>query len=212
VTSKIDNVEAWKNLLGFGEQILTQPPRTGKRHNLTATIKKRIINKTDQQAVTHNIPCHKKANPESQLAAAVSAKVEEGNLRAALRILCSEDKPADASDDTFHKLVERHPTPANDRTPFTEPNQSAAIQVTTSEVAHAIRTFPAGSSGGPDGIKPQHIQDLLNCREESNELLHEITLLINLLLEGKGGDNITPILYGGKLIALEKKTGGGSDR
>ena len=25
----------------------------------------------------------------------------------------------------------------------------------------ALRTFPLGSSGGPDGITPQHVRDLL---------------------------------------------------
>ena len=35
------------------------------------------------------------------------------------------------------------------------------MQVYKEDVMKALRTFPLGSSGGPDGITPQHIMDLL---------------------------------------------------
>jgi hypothetical protein len=72
----------------------------------------------------------------------------------------------------------------------------------------SIRTFPAGSSGGPDGIRPQHILDLLNCRESGSALLTSLTAFVNSLLDGKCSPDVTPILFGGQLMALEKKSGG----
>ena len=33
------------------------------------------------------------------------------------------------------------------------------------EVRRAILSFPAGSAGGPNGLRPQHIRDLVLCRE-----------------------------------------------
>ena len=71
-----------------------------------------------------------------------------------------------------------------------------------------IRSFPAGSSGGPDGIRPQHLADLVSCRESGAELLSAITAFTNSLLEGKCHSAVAPILFGGNLIALEKKSGG----
>jgi len=72
----------------------------------------------------------------------------------------------------------------------------------------AIRSFPAGSSGGPDGIRPQHTADLVNCKEQGCILLSTITSFINSLLDGKCPASVRPVLFGGNLIALDKKSGG----
>ena len=34
-----------------------------------------------------------------------------------------------------------------------------------SEVRRAILSFPAGSAGVPDDLRPQHIRDMLMCRD-----------------------------------------------
>ena len=122
--------------------------------------------------------------------------------------LSSEEKPAVDEEATYMKLTERHPAPPVDRDLAPDPRHVKAIQVEEEDVLKAIRTFPAGSSGGPDGIRPQHILDLVNCRETGQELLTSITGFVNVLLEGKCNKDIMPILFGGQLIALEKKSGG----
>ena len=33
--------------------------------------------------------------------------------------------------------------------------------VTEGEIAQAIKSFPNGSAGGPDGLRPQHLKDLI---------------------------------------------------
>jgi hypothetical protein len=142
------------------------------------------------------------------MSAVVSAKIEDGNIRAALRILCSDDKPAEATQETLTKLEAKHPPAPSDRQPAADPSQFTALQVTSEQVMKAVRSFPAGSSGGPDGLRPQHLVDLLTCREGGQELLGVITQFVNCLLDGKCHPDVIPILFGGNLIALEKKTGG----
>jgi hypothetical protein len=83
------------------------------------------------------------------LAAAVTAKVEDGNLKAAIRILCSEETPATDTEATYAKLLERHPAPPSDRKPAPDPGDTTAIQVTEREVLQAIRTFPADLRAAP---------------------------------------------------------------
>ena len=151
---------------------------------------------------------HRKRDPAAQLAAAIMAKVEDGNIKAAIRILTSEEKPAADTDATFAKLQERHPAAPANRSPPPDPKDMTAIQMTEAEVQKIIRSFPAGSSGGPDGVRPQHILDLINCRECGTALLTSITGFVNTLLEGKCHPDVVPILFGGNLIALEKKSGG----
>ena len=178
---------------------------------MASIIKKRTITEvnepSDEQPGTYT-GFHRKRDPAAQLAAAIMAKVEDGNIKAAIRILTSEEKPAADTDATFAKLQERHPTAPVNRSPPPDPNNSTAIQMTEAEVQKIIRSFPAGSSGGPDGIRPQHILDLINCRECGTALLTSITGFVNTLLEGKCHPDVVPILFGGNLIALEKKSGG----
>lgn len=211
VNANIDNLEAWTSILNFGKNILRKPARTGRRHNLANIIKKRTDIDTSESV--DDLPARlesrsKKRDTAATLAATVKAKVEDGNIKAAIRILCSEDKPATDNEATYTKLLERHPVPPPGRGPAPDPHNINAIQVTEEVVLKAIQTFPAGSSGGPDGIRPQHILDLVNCRESGPALVKSITAFVNCLLDGKCNPAVMPILFGGQLIALEKKTGG----
>ena len=78
-----NNLHAWEDLLNFGRDVLIQPLRGGKRHSLTSIIKKRTIEpfKADNETVTQSYRAKK------QDAKAVSAKIEDGNLKAAIRIM-----------------------------------------------------------------------------------------------------------------------------
>jgi hypothetical protein len=142
------------------------------------------------------------------MAAAVTAKIEDGNIKAAVRIISSEEKPAPDTDATFIKLRDKHPIASTSGDPVPAPSTLRALQVTEDDVQRAVRSFPAGSSGGPDGIRPQHVVDLINSREAGPELLSAITAFTNMLLDGECHQAVTPILFGGNLIALEKKSGG----
>ena len=81
------------------------------------------------------------------------------------------------------------------------------LQISPDDIKRALRTFPAGSSGGPDGLTPQHLTDLL-LGDEEGKLLNALTNLTNLMLAGKFDTEIISIIYGGRLIDLSKKGGG----
>ena len=97
---------------------------------------------------------------------------------------------------------------ATDRMPLPSPQVYNALQVTETELIAAIKSFPAGSAGGPDGIRPQHILDLTNNQEAGLALVTSLTTFINMLLVGRCPDTVIPVFFGGSLIALEKKCGG----
>ena len=69
-------------------------------------------------------------------------------------------------------------------------------------------TFPAGSAGGPDGLRPQHIRDMLLSREGGSELLSALTAFVNMVLAGRCPKDVAPVFFGGRLLALNKKSGG----
>ena len=139
---------------------------------------------------------------------AVRSKLEDGNIRGGVHIICSDEKPAVSNVATLKALRERHPPALADFAAVPDPSAFSAMSVTKREVSSAIRSFPAGSAGGPDGIRPQHILDLITCKEAGQDLVAAITQLVNLLLEGHCPPSAASILFGGRLFALEKKSGG----
>jgi len=71
-----------------------------------------------------------------------------------------------------------------------------------------ICSLPAGSSGGPDSLRPQHLLDLTNCKETGPELISAITVLVNLLLARICLNEVRSTLFGGTLFAMRKESGG----
>jgi hypothetical protein len=125
-------------------------------------------------------------------------------------MLCSDDRPAPDTDDTLHSLKEKHPPATTDRRVPCDPADNARfipLQVSPDDIDRTLRTFPLGSSGGPDGLTPQHIRDLL-LGAPDDQLRKDITDLVNILLSGDLLLAVREVIFGGRLIALEKKEGG----
>ena len=80
----------------------------------------------------------------------MSAKLEEGDFKGAVRLASSEDTLAPCSEVTFELLKERHPDSHPDSTipPIDENSENCTILVTEEEVAKVIRSFPKSSTGG----------------------------------------------------------------
>ena len=70
------------------------------------------------------------------------------------------------------------------------------------------RSFPTGSAGSPDGIRPQHLVKFILSQEAYPPLLSSITALVNDFLDGRCPQDIVQLLFGGRLIAMDKKSGG----
>ena len=105
VISKPDCNDSWNDLLLFGSAILAK--RGGKSRNLANIVNKRVAaHRGDQAFITipESQPQRKDGNGDTEdlrLAAAITSKIEAVNKRAAIRLLCSEDKPAYHLEDTI---------------------------------------------------------------------------------------------------------------
>jgi len=62
---------------------------------------------------TKDSKASRKSYDSSRLAAAVSSKLEAGNFRAAVRIICPGDTPAPVNQDTLNAVPAKHPEPAD---------------------------------------------------------------------------------------------------
>ena len=201
----------WIALFNWAGTILQPPKRGGKRHNLTATIRNRISSFSaaglpTSAANSRQVKRH--ATGDFKLSQAVAAKLEDGNVRAAVRLLMSEDSPVEPSIESLAKLQEKHPRASVIAEDLPSSSQLQSLSVDESEVRRAVLSFPAGSAGGPDGLRPQHIRDLLLCRETGSDFLSALTAFVNMVLAGRCPSDVTPIFFGGRLVALNKKSGG----
>ena len=200
----------WLSIFDWSGSILVPPKRGGKRHNLASTIKKRICSFSlySQSVEPVVAPSYKRLSDDAVLAQAIAAKLEDGNIRAAIRILCSDDTLATPSAETLSKLQQKHPQSSFTQGSLSAPLVDSAVQVVESDVRKAVLSFPAGSSGGPDGFRPQHLKDLMQCRESGADFLCALTAFINTVLSGRCPSDMAAIFFGGRLLALNKKDGG----
>ena len=145
-----------------------------------------------------------------KLAARVSSKLEEGNYRGAVRLLCSEDAIAEHSNETLEALRLKHPPCSSTVADLDPCNAPLQFPINTEDVKKAIMSFPNGSGGGPDGLLPQHLKDLtgLSAGDGGVLLLKALVQLITLILEGRTPKAICPLLFGATFLALRKKGGG----
>ena len=82
------------------------------------------------------------------------------------------------------------------------------LQVSETVVYRSVLSFPSGSAGGLDSLRPQHLKDLLACPTIGNSLLSGLTEFINFVLAGGIPTAAAPSFFGAFLVALNKKDGG----
>ena len=165
-----NTVECWNRLLLFSPICLRHPRRRKHTESLSSLVKRQL---QDDLVSPASVPSQARGgrkrtrgsqdDPEIDLAKRVAIKIEEGDFRGAIRLASSDDSLADFSDDTYAALCAKHPPASPDsRVPSQLPDVSLPECVVSSkEVCHAIRSFPCGSAGGPDKLRPQHLKDLL---------------------------------------------------
>ena len=134
--------------------------QVGKRHSTAKAIINRCDNEVSAVEISAHRNLHSNRDPSSSFVAAVTSKIEDGNLRAAIRMLSLNEQLAPCCEDTVSKLLSKHPEAPHDRHPFPAPSLFAPLQVTDEIVREVITSFPAGSAWGPDNFRPRHMLDL----------------------------------------------------
>jgi hypothetical protein len=76
--------------------------------------------------------------------------------------------------------------------------------------AEDIKSFPAGSTEGLDGVRPQRLKDLTSPYTgiAGQRLTAILAILANMCLAGRIPLDVRPVFFGATLCALAKKGGG----
>jgi hypothetical protein len=146
------STDKWADLLTFGSFILLKPRRGGNKRNLTKIIQQRIVawqsgeRSQDRELGQRRQQIMKESELARHRANAVTSKLEEGNFKAAIRLICSDDRPAADSAETLAALRAKHPPSAPDRRIPCSPDSARfdAVQISDKDIVDAVRSFPAG--------------------------------------------------------------------
>ena len=105
-------VAAWEELLLFPFAVLTVPEKSDEVKNLTTWVKKNVRLWEDDPSAAIPRPRHRKEGksaPGAFQAKKVEAKLADGDVRGALRLLESEDTIAPYDETTRQQLLVKHP-------------------------------------------------------------------------------------------------------
>lgn len=200
---RTNSLEDWFKLLSFSFTALRVPEPT-MNQSLTSKVKENI------ETTCVYFP-EKSVIKSQSIYRSIEAKVHEGDVRGAVRLLLSDSSLAPNNDDTLTVLKSKHPSPSRQLVLPSEPDITTPfLTVSTTEVVNALGSFHNGSAAGLDGLRPQHLKELTSASAGSNavKLVESLTKLCNFLLRGMVHPQVCPYLYGASVCALEKKGGG----
>lgn len=214
VTS-LNDLNSWRRLFNFASRCLRTPTRGGRRRSLANLVNTQLAEEHDPPVPQIRNGRHTVSDgiDYSKLAARISAKLEEGDFRGAIRLACSEDSIAPDNEDTTASLRLKHLAPHQDTNippPPEEEEVKESLRVDEGVLIRAICSFPKGSAGGIDGLRPQHLRDMTGgtAGEGRGLLLRALVNFTNLVLAGKTPEEVRPSFFGANLIALNKSSGG----
>ena len=110
-----------------------------------------------------------------------------GDVTAAIRIIASDDRVITPTPEVVTALILKHHTsPLDLRPPPTEP-VSQTSSVSEEEVMVALKSFRSSSACGVDGLRPEHLKDLVapQTAEAGQRLLKALANLCSKLLLGQ---------------------------
>lgn len=221
IAEAIDNVvqdnseSSWRDLFLLPYAILPVPEKSAHVTNLTSWVKHKTT--TRHSLLSQNwlrilrLKTRMKFSDDaSNIGKKIEAKLSDGDIRGAIRLLNSDDTIATDDDSTFTALQEKHPLHPSP-TLYPDPPPLEDVQpFREEEIRKAVFSFPAGSAGGLDSLRPQILKDLIGIQtgDHGIRLLSAMEKLSNLLLRGEVPATISPILFGASLVALQKNCGG----
>ena len=143
---------------------------------------------------------------------AVERKIMQGDMSGAVRILCSGDAVGPPTAEV-HEVIKTKPAldkPDAHYPPATVADNFNAMAISAEEVQHAVTSFPNGSAGGLDELRPQHLKDMVShaTGEAASKLLEYLAKLLIIMLHGKVAGDVCSLLCGASLTALRKKDHG----
>ena len=202
-----DENSNWLKLMSIPAHCLKATDRGGKKHriNLTSSVNSAIRYFSGTAEIPEQPKKRRSRKKETEsLRRRVQEKIDDG----AIRIASRNDTMPEITPEIVNEMEEKHP-----RHKFAyavQGNKEQECNTTVGSTVHScINSFPNGSAGGLDKLRPQIIKDMIGmCNETSNKLSEDLTGLTNIILSGGVPIDIRPLFFGANLFALKKPSSG----
>ena len=168
ITEK-NEISSWSQLATFSTRFFSVQKRGGRRRSLASAVNAQLRDEslTQPHPSQRQPGLYKPRDPQSLLATQVSSKLEEGDCKGAVWLTCSEDTIAVINDEKLSAIRAKHPLRHPDTSlPLPIEDPPIISPLSEREILKAIRSFPCGSAGGPDGLRPQYLKDLTSASAE----------------------------------------------
>jgi hypothetical protein len=151
---------------------------------------------------------HSKLTAIERLAVRVSEKLEDGAVKGAVQVTASDELIATYCQETIDALTSKR-RQATRQSHCVEIGIVAPLVLQEPVIATAVKTFPAGSAGGLDGLRPQHLKDMIGAQTGAagQRMLTRLTKFTIICLAGRVPLVVRPVFCGASLCALSKKGG-----
>ena len=156
---------AWSKLLHFASRYL-KLLKSGNRHeSLTSALNKQIREDLNDDTIVSGSTFGQKVvkrNPEDPLkflANWKASKLENGNFKGPVRLTVVRMLQLNTLAATLEALKGKHQHPDTFIGNTPDPNLFS-FTISAQEIKKVISSFPNGSAGGPDGLRPQHLKDM----------------------------------------------------
>ena len=222
--------DSLQRLLLFAKWVLQPPPRWGRKHrmgnvraiiNRTTDILERPLHELWSELNAQHTPRRSNRKRQRQdtleqydesLESRLQSLIGEGALGKAAKHLISEGVHDPCDPKVLETLRLLHPQPPTDPKIPSCSSWGTCLQddpgARKQTLKTVIQSFPPGSAPGPSGLRPKHLQDILQGDQQgSTALLHGLALLTESCETGSIPQTAATHLCSASLIALKKPTG-----
>ena len=221
---QFDTADRWWELLTFVYRKM-QAPAPGSHSTAAACIRRQISGEVlvgdasdsgtgrgDRRGRQQRADRGDEAARDDALVRRIAGKLADGDIRAALQALTTDEEFAPPDHEIVTALRAKHPPAPDDQLLPPPPTNTDPAPLTASEadVEAAITSMQSGSAAGLDGIRALHLQQLVSreAAESGRRLIRSLTRLTNLLLQGAAPQCAREALFGATLCAITKRDGG----
>jgi hypothetical protein len=202
-----DEPTLWSDLLRLTHACLAVPGRRGGKRHLSS-LTSQVNNAFDaypsamrQSKLTKQSNGRRSIASVDKRAARISEKLEESDVRGAIRLVVSEDILAPHDEKILAVLRLKYPSRRSvsidaSSTPELQKNSAPPpLVLLVYDVTDAIKSFPAGSAGECDGLRAQHLKDMTSplTSDTGKTLVSHLREFASLCLAGKVPSSIQPV-------------------
>ena len=206
-----NDLPSWTKLLAFARCCLSQPvpSEENKKTSLSSHLKSQLVSFNKGESQQSQQRQESRRTTEKSLKKKIETKIQAYDTKGAVRLASSNESFLAPTIETKEKLEKKHPPPHPETCLPDGPVSLLSFTVSKKDVRKMIKSFRSGSSGGVDGLTPQHLKDISGEGFVLGDKVCETlaTFYNNIIFRGLVPSEVLEVYYGANLFGLAKENG-----